>query len=734
MTEQAAPTRHASCPARYVLGQLVTGSLAEEQADRLFAHIDNCSDCQGVVDQISIRSDGLLEAARRPVSEKDNGNLSQLIENAQNLSPSSPTKPPEDTQSGPARKRVDVDGFVEGLRRSGLFDEVEVLRFLNEVDQSDGNSTDSAHLAAKLVGDGKLTTFQARALLRGRWKGLVLGNYVILEKIAQGGMGSVFKAKHRRLGRLVCLKVMNSSVRKSPHSMQRFRQEARTVAALDHPHIVIAHDADEAEGIPFIVMEYIEGKDLSGFVNDNGPLNVKQVLRVTTQAAKAMEYAHAQGVIHRDIKPHNLLLSEGESGNYTVKILDMGLARFDSLLADHPDASIHAAMTNTGVIMGTVDYMSPEQAVSSRDADVRSDIYSLGCTLHFLLTGKRVYDGETMMARLVAHREQPIPSLQDNRDDVPDGLDKVFRTMVAKKREDRYQSMTEVLTDLKSVSEGDTPTLAKAPVIATAPLVTADEFELQVEPARKSFALPRRDEVNWQKVLPGAAVALVFMGLLAGLAGWFGSDSGESITNDGSSVAQNVEPKPKPIIGHPATVRNGGKGRAMVVVPFGHFHQNEYQALTEALIDENIDYAIASSRPGNAKAKHEFFSKKMGTKTKSVPTDMELSEFHTDDFDAVFMISGSVDEFMNGKNPKLHETMKRTVNECIDNGLVAAAYNGAWKVIENTGACHTCAAKQDGYIKIVRQKDRPGVAFQMEKTETTFHVVRRTFEELLARK
>lgn len=745
MNEPAAPTRIDTCPERYVLGQLVSGSLGEDQADRLFNHIGDCEACQQMVDQITIRSDSLIEAARKELPQPaDKGNLSQLIENAQQLSPAiSPTKSPDDTQNSPTHKRVTVDGFVEGLRRSGLFDEAEVLRFLSDVDQSDGDSTDSAHLAARLVGDGKLTTFQARALLRGRWKGLVLGNYVILEKIAQGGMGSVFKARHRRLGRLVCLKVMNSAVRKSALSMQRFRQEARTVAALDHPHIVVAHDADEAEGIPFIVMEYIEGKDLSGFVNDNGPFSAKQAIKVITQAATAMEYAHAQGVVHRDIKPHNLLLSENEPGNYHIKILDMGLARFDSLLADHPDASIHAAMTNTGVIMGTVDYMSPEQAVCSRDADNRSDIYSLGCTLHFLLTGKRIYDGETMMARLVAHREQPVPSIIEQRADISAGLEVVFHTMVAKQPDDRYQSMTELLADLHAVAAGQEPTRGKVSA-SVANAATASALPSQSKTPQSSAndspsiedAQPNSPDIPWQKYIPAAAGGGIVVAALFGLMSLFGpsapSQPSVGDANNGDTVSDTT------IIGHPSTIRNGGNGRALIIVPGmmqgKHFFGNEFSTLAQTLIDEKIEYEIASSIPGTARAKEVYFNPGTGTKSNSIDTTMTLKEFDTDDFDAVVLVGGDYWEFAH-KNEEVHAALKSVANKAIDNGLVVATYASSWWAIEDghiAKGCELKANRDHQEIKIGQFKDRPGTVIMLENYNLTYHLVRLAFKEFVA--
>ena len=467
MSTRTSEPKTLTCPPAETLRQLVSGSLNEDHADLLFLHLDECKFCQEHMDTLAGDAPVLLGdkpvilgEGQIPEGETCEAKLSQLIRQARQLGTPT-TEPPAEV-----REPVGIEGFVAGMKRCGLFTGEEVDALLAGVE-----AEDSVELAQELQQQGHLTRFQAKVLLSGRKRRLVLGNYDILKKLGQGGMGSVYKARHRRLGRIVCVKVMNSAGRRSPGMLERFQNEARTVAALSHPNFVVAHDADEADGIPFLVMEYIEGNDLARHVSIAGPLPVDFGLKIVHQAAVALQYAHDQGVTHRDIKPHNIVVTrEDETSDLHVTILDLGLARIDTLLEEAPDSSSPAAMTRTGVIMGTVDYMSPEQAIRSRDADNRSDIYSLGCTLHFLLTGSPVYTGDTMMARLVEHRESPIPTLEDRVPGTPAGLDAIFHRMLAKKPEERYQSMQDLVTDLDALLMGQQLVFAEPVAEATSVL------------------------------------------------------------------------------------------------------------------------------------------------------------------------------------------------------------------------------------------------------------------------
>lgn len=351
---------------------------------------------------------------------------------------------------------VTVEEFFRQLRESELLPVEEVERISAEWRASAGPEAGLKDLAQRLVREKKLTAYQATALYQGKGSGLVLGKYVILDKIGEGGMGMVFQARHRLMERVVALKVLPPEMVKSPDSVKRFQREVRAAAKLEHPHVVNALDADQDKGVHFLVMQFVAGADLSSVVKRQGPLPPEKAVECILQAARGLEYAHSQGVVHRDIKPANLLLAR----DGTVKILDMGLARIDAEVG----AGGQADLTNTGAMMGTVDYMSPEQALNTKNADQRSDIYSLGASLWYLLTGRSLYGGDSLMERLLAHREQPIPSLADpsiagtSPAGITPALDSVFRKMVAKRPEDRYQSMTEVIADLTAcITPGATP-------------------------------------------------------------------------------------------------------------------------------------------------------------------------------------------------------------------------------------------------------------------------------------
>ncbi len=348
-----------------------------------------------------------------------------------------------------------VPDSLSQLVEMGLLTEDD-LSICGEVSKPEDASVD--HLIDLLVERRRLTKYQADVISGRRPGMLVMGEYIILERLGAGGMGVVYKAYHRRMHREVAIKVLLESGIQSEDKIERFRREAIAAARMNHPNIVTAYDANEHEGIPYLVMEYVKGRDLGSLVKKGDKLSVPEAVNYMLQTARGMEYAHSRHIIHRDLKPSNLLLASPDDsdirpGQYSrVKILDMGLARLTQPQGDLVSPALEGSdLSATGMLMGTVDYMAPEQAMDTKRADHRSDIYSLGCTLYYLLTKKPVYTGANLLERISAHLKAPIPSLKEARPDAPDELDEVFQKMVAKKPRERYQSMTEVADALQKV-------------------------------------------------------------------------------------------------------------------------------------------------------------------------------------------------------------------------------------------------------------------------------------------
>jgi serine/threonine protein kinase/DNA-binding response OmpR family regulator len=394
-------------------------------------------------------------------------------------------------------KRLSSEEFLQNLTDSGLFSTEEVRSMVEALPASAG--TDAAVMAQHLIGAEKLTPFQAAAVSERRFAELLMGNYEVLDRLGAGGMGTVYKARHRRMKRVVAIKVLPRTAGQSAAFLRRFQREVEAVARLSHPNVVLAHDADEAEAGHFLVMEFVDGRDLAADVEARGPLPIREAVDYVVQGARALDYAHRQGIIHRDIKPANLLRDAGG----VIKVADLGLARFTD---QYDEVAKETALTQAGTLMGTVDFMSPEQALGLTNIDQRTDIYSLGCSLYYLLVGRPPYEGRTAMAILLQHREGPIPSLCAARTAIPPALDAVFRRMVAKKPEDRFASMSEVVRALEVLSFAPEPqaehlpggggTHAPSPTVAAAPL-TADT-------AATSGPAVARDSLSFEATPPSA--------------------------------------------------------------------------------------------------------------------------------------------------------------------------------------------------------------------------------------
>ena len=394
-------------PQKEQLIAFVQGKLATDESSSVEHHLEVCHECCETL--LDLKDDtfiGLLRAAR-----------------------------PDNVVMGHASLQTDP-----GTNASGIADE-------------------SAHSATMLVQSGEaIGVDEMPAELRDHLR------YRIVELIGRGGMGNVYRAEHRLMNRPVALKLINSQLIRQPQAVERFRREVQAAAKLTHPNIVTAYDAEQAGDVHFLVMEFVEGTDLASVVKHRGAMSVVEACECVLQVAEGLQHAYEKGMVHRDIKPHNLMLSAAGQ----VRILDFGLAGFvtetaiegshvrqnvgDTYVAPQSgdgDFEVTAAhLTMAGSVMGTPDYIAPEQARDAHSADIRADIYSLGCTLHFLLTGKPPFVADSLIAKLKAHADVAPESLTKLRSDVPQELSNVVARMMAKKPADRFQTPAAVAAAL----------------------------------------------------------------------------------------------------------------------------------------------------------------------------------------------------------------------------------------------------------------------------------------------
>jgi len=409
--------------------------------------------------------------------------------------------------------------FLDAIRCSCLLKPAQIEQITSWITD---DSPDPQAIAREIVQRGWLTAFQVKLFWKNRGGELFLGQYVLLDKLGEGGMGEVFRAKHRRMDRLVALKVIRKERLKSPDAVRRFGREIQAAAQLAHENIVMAYDADQAGDRHFFAMEYIEGINLSKLVREHHPIPIEQACDCIRQAAVGLQHAFERGMVHRDIKPSNLLLNE----RGTLKILDMGLAR----LLESPDGEPESRITQEGLVVGTPDFLAPEQARNARTADTRTDISPLGCTFYFLLCGHPPYPQGTPTEKMLKHTMQPAPPL--TRPDVPPALASLIERMMAKKPEDRFQTPDAVAYALQNLHAGTSATPNAAPPTveqsrrppeATPLAPTAKQFV--APPTDSNFQLPApvarkgklREKTRWNKPIAAVIGLLVLAGLAAGI-------------------------------------------------------------------------------------------------------------------------------------------------------------------------------------------------------------------------
>jgi serine/threonine protein kinase len=394
------------------------------------------------------------------------------------------------------------DEFFAILQKSKLLTPSQLAQARLSARQGDTPTAIAKSLARREL----ITRWQAGQLLAGR-SSFYLGKYRLIELLGRGGMGSVFLGQHVTMNRRVALKIISRRVRKDRASLDRFLAEARAIATLDHPNIVQAYSVDNEGDRYYIVMEYVEGMNLQRLVEEDGPLECRLAADYVRQAAEGLDHAHRRNMIHCDIKPSNLLVNvQG-----VVKILDMGLARltgkgvrnrlceapgtdqgsvgpFPQTVPDTFSEEPEAGGSGERVL-GSVDYLAPEQAIEGPDLDHRADVYSLGCTLYFLLTGHPPFPQGTLTERILKHQTQEPSAIRAERPGVPAELAAICAKMMAKRPENRYQSAAEVgrvLADWRSAASS----LKRAvPLVRARPL---EESPIEGLPRIRTDDEPRR--------------------------------------------------------------------------------------------------------------------------------------------------------------------------------------------------------------------------------------------------
>ncbi len=476
--------------------------------------------------------------------------------------------------------------------------------------------------------------------------------YRIVKMLGRGGMGVVYKAEHRLMERLVALKVISRRMISNPLAVERFQREFKAAARLTHPNIVVAHDADEAGGLHFLVMEFVDGVSLTQYVERKGPLPVATASLFIRQAALGLQHAARQGMVHRDIKPQNLMLTRKGQ----VKILDFGLARFasegtasdgsppsDNILEFAADPGL----TEAGMIVGTPDYMAPEQAVDSSKADIRADIYSLGCTFFFLLTGHAPFSGDSVTRTLRSHADRQPPALHKLRGDLPPELILLIERMMAKDPAKRMQTPGEVAKQLSEFAIGGLAAIGSFDVVESKPALTAQVRSRPSESVELVTTILLARSGRWRTIyhraryalryhlrtrphrIAAALVALLVAGVAAMLliAAWNSLPKSDS---RGSSVAL-VKPAQQRL------------PRVALVLSRRDFWRPEYLAVRETLERLGTTITVVSSRVGpvTSEAKYEA-----SQAAQEVQAEVAFGDVRPGDFDAVVFIPSSSSEFL----------------------------------------------------------------------------------------
>ena len=337
---------------------------------------------------------------------------------------------------GKESKKITAENFIEIVNKSKLVEKTDVESTIEEVKRAAGGKLppSATVVAERFLVKGLLSAWQIEKLMTGKYKGFFLGKFKLLGHIGSGGMSSVYLAEHRQMNDLRAIKVLPKKRVNDATYLARFQLEAKAIASLSHDNIVRAFDIDNDGDLHYIVMEYVNGDDLQEIVKRRGPMDFKKAADYIAQAARGLQHAHDRGLIHRDVKPANLLVNKDGK----IKLLDMGLALLDS----EEDHSLTVA--NNENVLGTADYLAPEQALNSHNVDHRVDVYGLGCTMYFLLTGRPPFTDGTLAQRIVKHQTEMPDEIRKHRVDCPGELEGICTKMLQKEPRYRYKTAADV--------------------------------------------------------------------------------------------------------------------------------------------------------------------------------------------------------------------------------------------------------------------------------------------------
>ena len=441
--------------------------------------------------------------------------------------------------------------------------------------------------------------------------------YRILNHLGSGGMGEVFKAEHRMMQRPVALKIIRNELTKHSDAVSRFRNEVQTAASLTHPNIVTVHDADEFGGVHFLVMEFVEGKTLYERVATNGPLDAEEAADIIRQVSNGLQHAHEQGMVHRDIKPHNLIIT----ADGTVKILDFGLARFAMNVDPQSQFSESVGLTAANLTLGTPDFIAPEQANDARSADIRSDIYSLGCTFYFCLTGQTPFPSGSSLEKISSHMLLEPTSIATIRNDVDESIVAALEKMMRKDPAERFQSPQEVSSALDAIQ-------------TRLQTVESKEIKSSLRPTDK-----RSLKRTWLLI---ATLIAAFVGPSVFMFLKRANEPGENIdlrssvdaaSNDGENPNENDDPRETD-----AVPINGQAFSALFLLP-SRVWFDDYDPVRRILEKQGVKVVTASNSRRISAAEGSF--------GRPFECDFLLSEISPhDQFDVIIIAGGEIDRLV----------------------------------------------------------------------------------------